>query len=786
MTLLPLTMKYLLFLLLFNCSLSIAAQTGNVAGRLVNSDQEAIFGATAALWVGDSLTGHWATSDWEGYFEITDVPYGTYRLKTSYVGFKGHQEHIVLAADQLELGLLHLSVGQLEEVVVRADTIAGLSCCNPVCCAPNILASTVATKFIVDPDILNKINSPTNLVEALTLVSGVQEEVACGVCFTNTISINGLPGQYTAVLIDGTPMYGNLAAVYGLNGIPTTMIERIEITKGPSSTIFGSEAVAGVINIITKNPREEPLISLDIRGTSHLESFNNISIAQTWDKWSSMVGVSHAYVGSNHDDNGDGFGDLINLDRVSVFAKLTKKRPKNRRLSLFARYYYEDRRNGVEEFVEGRNYLRLRGDEEIYGESIFTQRWEALGTYDLPTEEYLKLDYSFSGHYQDSYYGTDHYVATQYVGFTNFNWNKYHKGHGITAGLTLRYQYYDDNTIATQDSLAETLGDHQFIPGVYLQDAWDISRKVAVLYGCRLDYYQNHGFIPAPRFNLKYQPSTWSTFRLNTGTGFRVVNLFTEDHAFVTGNRQVEIAEALQPERSYNASLNFNHIFAWGKSKGSINVDAFYTYFSNAIFPDYSDANKIVYKNLEGYAQTRGFSASYSQEMVFPLSWSLSGNLQWASQTGKNERGQWTTTPLEYAPLYTANWTIQYDYRPWALTFSYSGNLTGTMTLPEVFDVDAQGLPRSTARPTTSQPFSIHGFQVTKLFPKQQLTIYAGAQNLLDYRQQLSPLVGYNDPNSAAGFSTYFDTAYAYSPIHGREFYLGIRWQFSRTSPKST
>ncbi|MFK7797514.1 MAG: TonB-dependent receptor [Aureispira sp.] len=772
-------MKYiLLFLLSWNTFIVIGQPTGSIEGRLLNSDYEAVLAANISLWINDSLTHHFTTSDYDGYFNLSNVSYGTYDMRISYVGSSAVQETVVLKETQLDLGLIHLATATAvkEEIVVNSN---GQKPPNSTCCAPNIIAPTVATKFIIDPEVLNKITSPTNLVEALTLVSGVQEEVACGVCFTNTISINGLPGQYTAVLIDGTPMYGNLASVYGLNGLPTTMIDRIEITKGPSSTVFGSEAVAGVINIITKNPRQEPLISLDVRGTSHFESFNNLSIAQTWGNWSSMIGISHAYVGTNHDDNGDGFGDLINLDRVSAFAKITLKRPKNRRFSLFARYYYEDRRNGVTEFVQDRNYLQLRGDDQIYGESIFTQRWEVLGTYDLPTEEYIKLDYSFSGHYQDSYYGSDYYVATQYVGFTNFNWNKYYKGHGITAGLTFRYQYYDDNTIATQDSLLQTVGDHQFIPGIYVQDAWDLSNKVALLYGCRLDYYQNHGFIPAPRFNIKYQPSTWTTFRLNAGTGFRIVNLFTEDHAFVTGNRQVEIAEALQPERSYNASLNFNHVFAWGKGQGNFNIDAFYTYFSNAIFPDYSDANKIIYKNLEGYAQTRGFSASYYHQMDFPLSWSLSANVQWATQTNKGEQNQWETTPLEYAPLYSGNWMIQYNHRPWKLNIAYSGTLTGSMALPEVFDVDAQGNVSTVARSTTSQPFAMHNLQLTKDFSPLQLQIYAGIQNLLDYRQPISPLVGYNDPNTAAGFSAYFDTAYAYSPIHGREFYLGVRWKFS-------
>lgn len=767
-------MKFIVFILAFLfATLSLNAQKSLLKGRIVNSDNEAVIAANVLLLQDSILTNWGATTDIDGTFTLENVPLGTYTLQTSYIGFANYQTILKIEGKTLDLGIIRLAPasGMIDEIVV---THKGATIFNPTKIAP-----TVATKYVVDPKALEKITAPTNLIEAISLVSGVQEEVACGVCFTNTIRINGLPGAYTAVLIDGTPMYGNLASIYALNGLPTTMIERIEITKGPSSTIFGSEAVAGAINVLTKNPSKEPLISLDIMGTSHLESFNNLSVAGTLGKFSGMVGLSHAYVGTNHDDNGDGFGDLINLDRVSAFAKLTMKRPKNRRFSLFARYYYEDRRNGVEDFVKGRNYLQLRGNDLIYGESIFTQRWELLGTYDLPTEEYFKLDYSFSGHYQDSYYGSDYYNATQYVGYTNFNWNKYVKGHGITAGVNFRYQYYDDNTLATVDSVAGNVPSHQFIPGLFLQDAWDLSKKVALLYGCRLDYFQAHGFIPAPRFNLKYKPDTWTTFRLNFGTGFRIVNLFTEDHAFITGNRQVEITEQIQPERSYNGSLNFNYVFTMGSSQGTFNLDGFYTYFTNAIFPDYSQPNKIVYKNLNGYAQTRGFSANYSQQFTFPLALSLSYNMQWADQTDIDEQGNKTTGTLEYTPLYSGSLVVNYTYKPWHLNLAYTATLTGPMQLPEVFDLDGNGNPLPSARPTTSKPFSMHNVQITKDFPKLNLSLYIGAQNLLDYRQEISPLVGYNDPNAPAGFSEHFDTAYAYSTIHGREFYFGLRWKWS-------
>ena len=104
------------------------------------------------------------------------------------------------------------------------------------------------------------------------------------------------------------------------------------------------------------------------------------------------------------------------------------------------------------------------------------------------------------------------------------------------------------------------------------------------------------------------------------------------------------------------------------------------------------------------------------------------------------------------------------------------------MNLPEVYDFGADGQISSFARPTKSAPFSIHNIQITKNFKQKNLSVYAGVQNFLDYRQPFSPLIGFNDPNAAPGFSDAFDTAYAYSPLNGREFYLGIKWNCYRSN----
>ncbi len=191
--------------------------------------------------------------------------------------------------------------------------------------------------------------------------------------------------------------------------------------------------------------------------SSRLETFGNIALAANIGRFHGYAGFNYGYANIFEDSNKDGFGDIINFDRLSGFTKWSMERPNNKKLTLAAKYYYEDRRNGVAAFLQKRAYRKLRGNNMTYGESIYTKRAEVFGTYEFQSSEYLKIDYSFSSHWQDSYYGTDYYEAKQYVGFSNFIWNKALSSHDVLAGLSVRYQRYDDNTVATGDTFSDVL-----------------------------------------------------------------------------------------------------------------------------------------------------------------------------------------------------------------------------------------------------------------------------------------------------------------------------------------
>jgi len=768
-------MKLLIIVSIFLLSSILGAQNASIIGVVKSENSTLPF---ATIQIKNLQKG--TTTDLVGEYNFNDLPYGDYTLITSFVGYISQKKTITISeSKEYELNFDLTSNSLLEEVVVSGTMKTDYVSKSPI--KIDVITSKKLDLYLPA--------AASSVIENVQLINGVQEVIACGVCYTNSISVNGLEGSYTAILMDGTPIYGSLASVYGLNGIPNMIIDRIEVIKGPSSTLYGSEAVAGVINIITKKPENQPKLSVDLMGSTHEEVFTNIAYAPSIGKSNAYIGLNYGHANNYEDNNNDGFGDAIHLDRISLFSKFNFYRKSDKPFTLAAKYYYEDRRNGVELFLKDNAYKNLRGSDKIYGESIYTNRTELFGSYVFNFDANIKLDYSFSNHLQDSFYGSDYYKASQQVGYTNFIWNFTQKKHDVLTGATLRFDGYDDNTVATEEVLEDGIivnkPNNQFVPGIFVQDEFTVSNKFTALGGFRIDYHNNHGFIFAPRLNLKYKSSEWSTFRMNFGTGFKVVNLFTEDHAFVSGQREVEIAENLNPEKSYNTSLNYNQVYVGLGGSGNLDFEGFYTYFSNKIIPDYETPGKIIYSNSDGYAQSYGFAVNVNHNFRFPLALNMGINYLETTETEIDNQGNKDSFDLLFAPKWSGTFSLNYTLKKQNLTFAYTAQYTGVMALPTVYDLDETGTPLLNPRSQKSQPFSLHQIQITKVF-NNNYSLYVGSDNLFNFIQTESPLVGHNDPNYEVGFSPYFDTSYAYAPNHGRELYVGFKWNVDKNRPQNS
>ncbi len=751
-----------LLLLLFFSSLSFSQEKQSISGQ-VTSEKNALK-QTDVILIGTKLK---TQTDSLGNYKFENLALGNYKIQVSAMGLETVRKSIILKEnDNLIMNFdLKETQNNLNEVVVSGTL-------KPV----RRLESPVPVE-VYSPKFFKQ-NPTPSIYEALQNVNGVRPQLNCGVCNTGDIHINGLEGPYTLVLIDGMPIVSSLSTVYGLSGIPNSLVERIEIVKGPASSLYGSEAVGGLINIITKNATNAPKFSADFLSSSYLE--NNIDVGAKFNvgkKAIALVGLNYFKYGNRIDNDKDNFTDVNLSDRISLFQKWTFERNENRLFTIAGRVVYEDRFGG-----DMRWEKKYRGGNEIYGESIYTNRAELLGNYQLPTSEKIMFSFSANAHFQDSRYGTTSYIANQKIAFGQLTWDKKIGKHDMLLGTALRYNYYDDNTPATANFIGENKAEKTFLPGIFVQDEIAFNDKNKLLLGLRYDYNSFHGNIFTPRIAYKLKLNDNNIIRLNAGTGFRVVNLFTEDHAALTGSREVVIKNNLKPEQSINVNLNYIKKFNFENGTFiGIETSFFHTRFSNKIINDYlTDPDKIIYDNINGYAISQGITSNI--DVNFPNGLKIITGVSFLDN--RNIENGISVIPV-LTERFTGTWNVSYKIKPINLTIDYTGNLYGSMKLPLLNDLD----PRSPNSPI----YSIQNVQFTYSGFKN-FEIYAGVKNLLNFLpKQNNPflIAGANDPFDANvqydangqvlatpqnPYGLTFDTTYVYAQNQGIRGFFGIRY----------
>lgn len=759
--------SFFITICILNISVITLAQSATFKGKVTTEKQSLAF--TNVVLEG---TTYGSSTDSSGLFIIKNLPPGAYKVIVSAIGYLKIEKIITLKADEVIDSDFDLIANNslLDEVVISGTMkeVSKLESPVPV--------EIYTAKFF-------KSNPTPTIFDALQNVNGVRPQLNCNICSTGDIHINGLEGPYTMILIDGMPIVSGLSTVYGLSGIPQSLVDRVEIVKGPASTLYGSEAVGGLINIITKKTTNAALFSADIFGTSWGEI--NTDIAGKFKirkNIQSFVGLNYFNYAIPIDHNQDGFTDVTLQNRASIFNKWNFQRRNDRIFTMAGRYVYENRWGG--EMNWNKNY---RGGETVYGESIYTKRWEYFGIYQLPIREKMIFQFSANGHDQNSVYGKTIYMAQQYVGFGQFTWNKQFENNDILLGTAFRYTNYDDNTPATAKydtiNTSQNLPSNTYLPGFFVQDEIRINQNNKLLLGMRYDYNSIHGSILTPRLNYKWNSRNKNNImRFSFGNGYRVANVFTEDHAALTGSRQIEFLEDLRPETSWNGNINYvKKIF----SKNGIFIDldatAFYTFFNNKIIADYdSNPNKIIYKNLSGYAVSQGFSLNMNITLNNGLKLNLGGSLLDVYSVENSKK-----TQQMFTEHFTGVWSISYSILKTGLTFDYTGNVYSPMRLPLLSVHD----PRNKFSPW----WSIQNLQLTKKL-KKGIEIYGGIKNLLNWTPNKgNPFIiarshdpfdkevqfdssgqALVTPNNPYGLT--FDPSYVYGPNQGIRAFLGIRY----------
>ena len=717
------------------------AQT--IKGVIKDSENNLLFGAT----VYNSSNSKSVVANEMGAFFI-DSDKGKNKLFFSYVGYTSKIITFESIGEPINTGSIVLENDRLEEIVISGTLkqVSKLKSAVPI--------ELYTAEFF-------KATPKASFFEAIEGINGVRPQLNCNICNTGDIHINGQEGANTMVLIDGLPLVSGLSTVYGLSGIPQSLIKQVEVIKGPASTLYGSEAIGGVINLITKSPETVHPFNLDTFISSWGELNIDLGAKYTLKNSQGLIGINYFNYSNPIDANEDGFTDLTLQHRISIFNKISTK--KN---SVAFRYFYEDRWGGEMNWNSD-----FRGGDEVYGESIYTSRIEIFGRYDH--SENLFLQYSLNNHDQNSVYGTTSYNAIQTIGFIQGVFSKKVKNHDVLLGATYRHTIYDDNTPATVER------DKTALPGLFAQDQWTLSEYKTLLSGIRYDKNSIYGDIWTPRLNFKWASKDESSIlRLGFGTGYRVVNVFTEDHAALTGAREVVFTEAILPEKSWNTTINWNKKL-YTKYGAILDLDfsVFKTAFSNRILPDYeTNPNQIIYGNLDGKAITQGATVTINGMFANGLKINMGATFI-DSKIINNNQTEYPFLTEKFSGNYQLNYTL---YNP-KITIDISGTVIGPMKLPLLGELDT--------RAPYSPIINIVNLQAT--YAIKTIEVYAGIKNILDFKPASNSIARAFDPfDSGVEFGANgqviatpnnpnalsFDPSYVYYSNQGINGFLGIRY----------
>ena len=698
------------------------------------------------------------STDINGQFSIYLSNIKNPELVVSYLGYKS--QTIKISSETTDLGMISLALDDTLDEVVISGTLKPVS------------KSDSPVPVEVYGQTFFKANPTASVFEALENINGVRAQLNCSICSTGEILINGQEGAYTMVLIDGLPIISGLSTVYGFSGIPQALVERVEIVKGPASTLFGSEAIGGVINLITKLPENTSILTVDsfLSGWGEVNTDLSCKYRLT-NNTVGLLGINYFNYSNPIDNNNDGFTDLTLQDRFSIFNKFTI----TNKFSLATRYMYEERWGGE------MNWLPIhRGSNAVYGESIYTSRFEFFGKYNFNPN--LSLQFSFNDHHQNSAYGTTLFNADQSITFGQIVWTKNLNKNELTLGLAYRFTYFDDNTPATFNNKSNQNNAFKtHLPGLFIQNQIQFNPYHTLLLGLRYDRNSIHGNILTPRLNYKItNGDKSSTLRFSAGSGYRIAQVFTEDHAALSGAREVVFTENLNPEKSWNSNLNYIQKF-FLKQGIIIDLDLslFKNNFSNKIIPDYeTDPNKIIYNNLNGKSISNGISINTNLTFQGDIRINLGVTY---IDTYTEENGVKTIPFL--TERFQGVWKLEKKWMATDLAIDITGNTTGALRLPTLGKLDP--------RPKYSDTFNIFNIQLTKEWNKSFKT-YGGIKNIFDFTPPKNSIARSFDPfdrevvfdksgnalsSSNNPYALTFDPTYVYTSNQGIRFFFGLQWQ---------
>lgn len=554
---------------------SLNSSDANIYGHVIDKEfKEHMAGVT--IFLKGTTIG--TTTDDTGHYYLKNLPEGTFTVVMKYIGFKTMEKKVVLKkGTTIEVNF------EAEEETMSLDDVV-------------VSANRNETTRRMAPSLVNVLDSKmfetthtTTLADGLNFQPGVRVENNCQNCGFQQVRINGLDGPYTQILMDSRPIFSALTGVYGIEQIPANMIERVEVVRGGGSALFGSSAVAGTINIITKEPLKNSAQiahSLTMIGGSRPDNNTTFNASLVTDDHKAGIYVfGQNRHRSSYDHDGDGFTELGKIDAKTLgFRSYIKT-------STYSKLTFEY--HNISEFRRGGNLLDLPPHEtDITEQTDHIINGGGL-KFDLFSKDYkhrLNVYTSAQHTKRESYYGAgfdlDAYGSTKGMTFVggaqySYSWDKcLFMPAEFTGGAEYNYDDLQDKMLGYNRTIAQTV----HIGSLFLQNEWK-NQYWGFLIGGRFDKHNliNH-VIFSPRANLRYNPSENINFRLSYSSGFRAPQAFDEDlHITAVGGEValIQLDPNLKEEKSQSLSASVDFYHRFGPVQFNFLAEGFYNDLKN-------------------------------------------------------------------------------------------------------------------------------------------------------------------------------------------------------------
>jgi outer membrane receptor for ferrienterochelin and colicins len=774
-----------ILILLFGFSLAFS-QNESLIGSVIFENELIPFAK-----VSFSGSSNYATfSDENGNFKI-DMPYGTYKIKVTSLGLKVRTQTIAINtknSTDLKIMLVEDFLG-LDEVVVSATRNRVNKKEAP------IIVNTLGAKLI-------NATQAIAVSESLNYSPGVRVENNCQNCGFSQVRLNGLDGSYSQILVNSRAVFSALNSVYGLEQIPTQIIDRVEIVRSGGSALFGSNAIAGTINIITKDP---------VLNTWEVGSYFGLVDGDTPDRVlnfnASIVAddlkSGATFYGSHRDRdewdaNGDGFTEMVALKNTTFGTKFYVKPTDLSRLTFDATVINEYRRGGdrldlaphLTDITEELTHNTIMGGVSYdFGNKKNTDNYSIYSSVQYTDRDsyYGGLGGGSTG--QDSTTALNAYGTTKDLAWANgFQFTKKFKRDVLTTGI-------EHNLSSTEDLISgynKLIDQDVNATGVYAQYEWKPNTKFSALIGTRLDYVNVNGIYKIgnierivdisqtalnPRLTLAYAFNDDLKFRGGYARGFRAPQAFNEDlHISSVGGEPqfVILSNDIKPEFSNAFTGSFNYTKDFNTTQTNFLIEGFYTSLvdpftlvSTGVQFDNGSILEEV-RNGEGalvYGTNFEFGVSPSKKWLFQIGGTLQRSeyksdqiLFEADGSNPNENdisiSEFVRNPNVYGYLNT-NWTPSEKF-----SLSVTGTYTGEMIVPLV--VSDSGFLSLNESPIFFD-MNINAETHFDFSEDFQLTLNAGVKNM------------FNSFQDDFDVGATRDSDYVYGPGLPRTFFIGIK-----------